>query len=137
MSKGISGMFARRSRKAEDVAMQTEPVAVKVASRHLRVGLWVLSTFATIAALVTMSAIVIGRDNADMMVIVPLVVFWSITVCVGFAIRSALINVVRSMKRTRTERPDAALERLTRMAQREQRHAMAHPQLARALAHAG
>ena len=136
MSKGISGMFARRSRKAEDVAMQAEPVAAKAASRHLRVGLWVLSTFATIAALVTMSAIVIGRDNADMMVIVPLVVFWSITVCVGFAIRSALINVVRSMKRTRTERPDAALERLTRMAQREQRHAMAHPQLARALAHA-
>ena len=135
MSQGISGMFARRNRKAEAVAPQAQPAVVTVPSRHARISLWVLSTFATIAALVTISAMVIGRENTDMMVVVPLILFWSVTVCVGFAIRSALINVARTMKRTKVERPDAALERLARMAQRERNHAMVHPHLPRALAH--
>lgn len=136
MSKGISGMFARRGRKAEVAAEQAEPAAVNVPSRHARISLWVLSTFAMIAALVTISAMVIGPENADMMVVVPLILFWSVTVCVGFAIRSALINVARTMKRTKVEQPDAAMQRLARMAQRERNHAMVHPHLARALAHA-
>jgi hypothetical protein len=129
-------MFTRRNSKVENAAPGSEPVKAKGPSRHLRIGLWVLSTFTTVAALVAISAMVIGRENADMMVMLPLVLFWSITVCVGFAIRSALINVVRTMKRTRAERPDPALERLARMAQREQKHAMAHPHLARTLSHA-
>lgn len=153
MAKFLSGITSRRRAKADaavEAPVQAQP-AEKVPSKHPRVGLWVLSTFATVAALVSISAMVIGPDYASAGVIIPLVLFWSITVSVGFAIRSALINVVRAVsgrparvadegdahtRQGKAEKPDAALERLARMAQRERNHALAHPHLARGLVHA-
>ncbi|MGQ0565556.1 MAG: hypothetical protein ACT4OK_10860 [Gemmobacter sp.] len=126
------------------------------AAKHHRVGLWVLSTFAVIAALMAISAVVIGPQNADLKLILPLAMFWSVTVCVGFLIRAALVNVVRSVSRRITgkpaetvedeatpykvrhvaEKPDAALERLERMVQRERNREALYPHLARGLVHA-
>jgi len=134
--------------------------------RHPRIGLWVLSSFATIAALVAISALVIGPQHTDAMVVIPLVLFWSIAVSIGFAIRSALIGAVKSisgkvlptakpatvqdvaavapsrsggsfLSRRKPEKPDATLERLARMVRSERNREARHAHSARGLAHAG
>ena len=114
-----------------------EAAAPAVPVRHPRIGLWVLSSFATIAALVAISALVIGPQNADLMVMIPLVLFWTITVSVGLAVRSALVNVAKSLARRRKEKPDATLERLARMVRSERNRAERCPHLARGLVHVG
>lgn len=99
-----------------------------VPARHPRVGLWVLSTFATIAALVAISALVIGPQHADVMLLLPLALFWSVVVSVGFAVRSALMNVARSLAGPRKEKPDATLVRLARMVRTERNREALYPE---------
>ena len=140
MVLGLSRMMSLRHR-ATGAAPQgdatVEAAAPAVPVRHPRIGLWVLSAFATIAALVAISALVIGPQNADLMVMIPLVLFWTITVSVGLAVRAALINVARSLSRPKKEKPDATLERLARMVRSERNRAERYPHLARGLVHIG
>jgi hypothetical protein len=135
MPKGLSGKLAgmvRRTRKAgvegdatrQPAAIATEPAA---GMRHPRVGLWVLATFAVVAATVSITAAVIGPANADTMVVVPLALCWAVAVSLGFALRSALINVIRSMAPRKEEVPDATMERLSRMVRSEQKREATHP----------
>jgi hypothetical protein len=165
MPKLLSRMFSRgRSTAAADPVAPVEaadPVAPVAEQGNPRVGLWVLAAFTTIAALVAISVVVIGPQNADLMVFIPMALFWSVAVCVGFAVRAALMNVVTSVSRRvrglpaaeaeqapapvarggflsrhREEQPDATLERLARMVRTERNREALHPQLARALVHA-
>ncbi len=143
MAMGLARLFSRRQR-APLAEVAAEPAAIPdksvVVDRHPRIGLWVLSSFATIAALVAMSALVIGPQHADAIIFIPLVLFWSVVVSVGFAIRSALIGVARSMARKvgrKADKPDATLERLARMVRQERNREALNPYPAPGLAHAG
>jgi len=171
MAMGLSRLISRHQRaRLAGGAIAVEPVAIPEATampgRHPRIGLWVLSSFATIAALVAISALVIGPQHTDAMVVIPLVLFWSIAVSIGFAIRSALIGAVKSisgkvlptakpatvqdvaavapsrsggsfLSRRKPEKPDATLERLARMVRSERNREARHAHSARGLAHAG
>jgi len=168
---GLSRLISRRRRAdLAEGAIAVEPVAIPEATampgRHPRIGLWVLSSFATIAALVAISALVIGPQHTDAMVVIPLVLFWGIAVSIGFAIRSALIGAVKSMSgkalpmaepatvqdvaavapsrnggsflsRRKEEKPDATLQRLARIVRSERKREALHPHPARGLSHAG
>jgi CBS domain containing-hemolysin-like protein len=130
MPMGLSRKFSLR-RRVTDAAPLVEPAAAPpapvVPARHPRVALWVLSAFATVAALVAISAVVIGPQNASLMVVIPLALFWGIAVSVGFAIRAALLNVVKSMTRRKQEKPDATEERLARMVRHERNREALYP----------
>lgn len=143
MAFALSRMMSYRTRRR---AAAAAPLPV----RHPRVGLWVLSTFAVIASLVAISGLVIGPQNADMMMVVlPLALFWSVVVCVGFAVRAALANVLRPLSQrlgvvsaevegaadegTMPRMPEATLERLARMVRTERNRATLHPHLAHTL----
>ena len=124
-------------RRAKDAAPPVVSVAEPaMPAHHPRVGLWVLSTFAIIAALVAISALVIGPQTADAIVVIPLVLFWTVAVSVGFAIRSALSNVARTLAPRRQDKPDATLDRLARMVRIERKREELYPYLAHTLVHA-
>ena len=144
MAFALSRMMSYRTRRR---AAAAAPLPV----RHPRVGLWVLSTFAVIASLVAISGLVIGPQNADMMmmVVLPLALFWSVVVCVGFAVRAALANVLRPLSHrlgivsaeveasadeaALPRMPEATLERLARMVRTERNRATLHPHLSHTL----
>ena len=154
MAFALSRMMSYRTRRrAAAAAPKGNPAAaVALPARHPRVGLWVLSTFAVIASLVAISGLVIGPQNTDMMVVLPLALFWSVVVCVGFAVRAALANVLRPLSHrlgivsaeveasadeaALPRMPEATLERLARMVRTERNRATLHPHLARTLVHA-
>ena len=155
MAFALSRMMSYRTRRrAAAAAPKGNPAAaVALPARHPRVGLWVLSTFAVIASLVAISGLVIGPQNTDMMMVVlPLALFWSVVVCVGFSVRSALANVLRPLSNrlgivsaeveasadeaALQRMPEATLERLARMVRTERNRATLHPHLARTLVHA-
>ena len=142
MVLGLSRMMTLRLRRnTAAIVPLVEPAAVVARpDRHLRVGLWVLSSFATIAALVAITGLVIGTDHADMMIVLPLTLVWSVVVSVGFAVRSALLNVMRPLtlrlglasasdtaSGRSSEKPDATLERLARMVRTERNREALHP----------
>ena len=137
----LSGLFSRRRRPVDaGPVAAAAPVVVAgpaaASPAHPRVALWVLSAFGTVAALMAMSAVVIGQTNADLMVVIPLALFWAIAICAGFAVRSALVNVVRSMTPAKAEKPDATLERLARMVRSERNREALYPE-PHGLIHAG
>jgi hypothetical protein len=142
MLKRLSGKLAgmiRRPRKAE---VAEAPVTAVVAApqpaaggRHPRIGLWVLAAFAAVAAMVSIAAVVIGPANGGMMVVLPLALCWAVAVSLGFALRSALINVIRASAPRKAEVPDATMERLSRMVRSEQKREATHPPT-RSLLHA-
>jgi hypothetical protein len=94
--------------------------AAEPAPRH-RVGLWVLSVFVVVAALVVTAALVVGPQKPGLVLMIPLALFWIIAVCAGFALRSALMNIARTLLPRRDEKPDVATERLARMVRAERK----------------